>query len=126
MNLVLAVAGGSAVGGLLRYLLSGAIQQRSTGFPTGTLVVNVLGSFILGSLVRYAAVNPTLSPHLRLLLGAGFCGGFTTFSTFSVETLELLQQGQHPRAFLYITLSVVTSLAAAMAGMVATRALTEP
>lgn len=125
MQLLLAVASGSALGGVARYLLSGAVQARAGTFPVGTLVVNVLGSFVLGALVRYAALHPDLSPQARLLLGAGFCGGFTTFSTFSVELLELLQGGAWARAGVYASLSVALGLAAATAGMAVVRTFAE-
>ncbi len=123
MNLLIAVAVGSALGGISRYLMSGAIQSRVVGgFPLGTLVVNVAGSFLLGAIMRHTLVNPTFSPTLRLFLTAGFCGGFTTFSTFSFETLELLQNGQGGRAMVYMLISVLTGLAAAAAGYSVVRA----
>ncbi|MCC6316492.1 MAG: fluoride efflux transporter CrcB [Gemmatimonadaceae bacterium] len=117
MSILLAVAIGSATGGVARYVLSGAIQSRQTAaFPSGTLVVNIVGSLILGALWKHAATNPQLSPELRVLLGAGFCGGFTTFSTFSVETLDLLQNGTPWRAASYVMLSITTGLLAATLG----------
>lgn len=125
MWLLLAVAGGSAVGGVSRYLLSGALQRPDASFPTGTLVVNIVGSFLLGALARFAAISPSLSPEMRLLIGAGFCGGFTTFSTFSVETLELMQGGAYARAGGYVALSFLGGLTAAMAGMATVRSFLE-
>lgn len=126
MPILLAVAAGSAVGGVARYLMSGALQTGTRGaFPVGTLAVNILGSFILGAVARYATTNPAISPEMRVLLGAGFCGGFTTFSTFSVETLELMQAGDYSRALGYVGVSVVASLAAAAMGMAGVRMLTE-
>ncbi len=117
MQLLLAVAAGSAIGGVSRFLLSGAVQSRvSSGLPFGTLLVNVLGSLVLGAVARHALVNPALSPSVRLFLTAGFCGGFTTFSTFSFETLELIQGGQVVRAVLYTLASVALGLAAATVG----------
>jgi CrcB protein len=126
MWLLLVVAGGSAAGGVCRYLLSGALQRPDATFPVGTLTVNVVGSFALGALARYASMSPTLTPEMRLLIGAGFCGGFTTFSTFSVETLELMQHGAFARASAYVGLSVLAGLAAAMAGMATVRSVLEP
>ena len=124
MPILLAVAAGSATGGVARYLMTGALQSGTRGaFPIGTLAVNILGSFILGAVARYAVMNPGFSPELRVLLGAGFCGGFTTFSTFSVETLELMQAGDYPRALGYVGVSVVASLAAAAMGMASVRML---
>ena len=126
MPILLAVAVGSATGGVARYLMSGAFQPGARGaFPVGTLTVNVLGSFILGAVARYATMNPNFSPEVRVLLGAGFCGGFTTFSTFSVEALELMQGGHYSRALGYVGVSVVASLAAAALGMAAVRTLVE-
>ena len=126
MQILLAVAAGSATGGVARYLMSGALQSGNPGsFPVGTLTVNIIGSFILGAVARYAAMNPAFSPELRVLLGAGFCGGFTTFSTFSVETLELMQGGDYSRALGYVGISVLASVAAAALGMAAVRTLIE-
>lgn len=125
MPLLLAVALGSAVGGVARYVISGALQRPSNAFPVGTLTVNIVGSFVLGAVVRYTAMSPTFSTEMRLLLGAGFCGGFTTFSTFSVETLELLQGGAYARAGLYVGLSVLTGLTAAVLGMAVVRTVLE-
>ncbi|MBC7894448.1 MAG: fluoride efflux transporter CrcB [Cytophagaceae bacterium] len=126
MQILLAVAAGSATGGVARYLMTGALQSRTPGaFPVGTLTVNIIGSFILGAVARYAAMNPAFSPELRLLLGAGFCGGFTTFSAFSVEALELMQLGDYSRALGYAAISVLAAVAAAALGMAAVRALVE-
>lgn len=117
MQLILSVAVGSALGGVVRFLVSGAVQARLTsGFPGGTLVVNVVGSFVLGALARYLVLHPDFSPAARLFLTAGFCGGFTTFSTFSIEILELLQNGMPGRAVVYLVASVVTGIVAAAAG----------
>jgi CrcB protein len=116
------VALGSAVGGVARFLLGTLIQQRAGGtFPTGTLLVNVTGSLLLGFLLRYALGSAAVSPETRALLTTGFCGGYTTFSTFSYETIALLEEGQHQRAALYIALSVVLSLAACLAGAIIAR-----
>jgi fluoride exporter len=123
--LLVSLALGSALGGLARYLISGAVQRPDATFPTGTLLVNIVGSFILGALARYAAMTPTFSPELRLFIGAGFCGGFTTFSTFSVETIELLQGGAFARAGLYVAASVFAGLAAALFGMAVMRTVLE-
>jgi len=116
------VALGSAIGGVARFLLGTLIQERAGGtFPTGTLLVNVTGSLLLGFLLRYALGSTAVSPETRALLTTGFCGGYTTFSTFSYETIALLEEGQHQRAALYIALSVVLSLAACLAGVIIAR-----
>jgi CrcB protein len=109
---------GSALGGGSRYLLGTFIQTRSGAvFPIGTLVVNVTGSLLLGFLVRYAADSSALSPESRAFLTVGLCGGYTTFSTFTYETVRLIQDGDWSRAGWYIVLSVVVSLAGAFLGM---------
>ena len=118
------VALGSAAGGVVRYLLAGAVQRAAGGpFPVGTLLVNVTGSFLLGFLLRYTLAVPAVTPELRLGLTAGFCGGYTTFSTFSAETMTLVESGDYRRAALYATSSVVVSVLAAALGFAAARAL---
>jgi fluoride exporter len=118
------VAIGSAVGGVSRYLLGGVIQRAlAASFPAGTLLINVTGSALLGFLLRYALDTPSLTPEIRALLGVGFCGGYTTFSTFSYETVALLEDGDWRRAGVYVTLSVVGSLLATFVGFVAAREL---
>jgi CrcB protein len=117
----LLIALGGAAGSLLRYLLGGAVQRLSaSGFPVGTLVVNISGCFIIGVLVRQF-MNMQLSPELRALLIVGFCGGFTTFSTFSAETLGLIEGGEYARAMSYVILSLGLCLTATLAGMTTMR-----
>lgn len=119
---LLYVALGSAVGGVLRFLMSGAIQRGTPGsFPLGTLVVNVTGSFLLGFIARYALETPEFSLQTRVFLTAGLCGGYTTFSTFSQETVELLEHGHYATALTYMGTSVVVSLLAAATGVLAAR-----
>src|ERR671923_250379 len=104
------VALGSAVGGVARYVFSAAVQQRTgVGFPVGTLVVNLTGSFLLGLLWRYALGVQAISPEVRALLTTGFCGGYTTFSTFSYEAAALIEDGDHRTALLYLVGSVTIS-----------------
>jgi CrcB protein len=111
------VALGSALGGVLRYLLSPLFQRGfAEGFPGGTLVVNVLGSFVIGLVLRVASESTLLSPEARVFLTVGVCGGFTTFSAFSAETLRLLQTDQWSRALIYIVAAVVLSVGAAALG----------
>jgi CrcB protein len=123
MNLVWYVAVGSAVGGAARFALSSVIQQRAGTFPVGTLVVNITGSLILGFLMRYALGSTSVSAETRALLTTGFCGGYTTFSTFSYETVTLVQDGDYRRAATYVLVSVVVSLAATFIGIVAANEL---
>jgi len=120
MNLLWYVALGSAVGGASRFALSTFVQQRaSSAFPLGTLIVNITGSLILGFVLRYALGSPSVSAEVRALLTTGFCGGYTTFSTFSYETIALIEGGDYRRAALYIGLSVSLSLVATFLGIAA-------
>lgn len=112
------VAAGSALGGMARYLLAGWAQRVGDSiFPIGTLLVNIAGSFLLGFILRYTMDLASMSTETRAFLTIGFCGGFTTFSTFSYEAIALLQEGQWSRAGAYIGSSVVVSLAATLAGL---------
>jgi CrcB protein len=118
-SLVLAVAAGSAAGGVARYLLSGAVHHRiSTTFPLGTLLVNVLGCLALGFIMQIALDAGELSPSTRALLTTGFCGGFTTFSTFSWETIALIEEGSLRRAALNAGGSVLLGLGAIWLGTI--------
>jgi fluoride exporter len=117
------IALGGAAGSVLRYLVGGAVQRSSaSGFPFGTMFVNVAGCFLIGIFVR-SLLNMQTSAELRALLVVGFCGGFTTFSTFSFETMGLLEGGEYTRATTYVVVSVVSCLAATMAGMAAVAAI---
>jgi CrcB protein len=118
------IAAGSAIGGVSRYLLGGILQRQTGGtFPIGTLVINISGSFLLGLILRYAVETPTLTPEARAFVTVGFCGGYTTFSTFSYETVALMEDGQWPRAVLYVALSVGLSVLATFLGIAAAREL---
>lgn len=122
MRLVAFIGVGSAIGGMARYLLSTAVQLRlGTTFPLGTLLVNITGSVLLAFVLRYALSTPEISPDLRALVTTGFCGGYTTFSAFSYETIALIEDGDYRRAGLYLTASVVLTLAGAFFGIVAAR-----
>jgi CrcB protein len=116
------IAAGSAIGGMSRYLIGGLIQRMlDTTFPTGTLLINVTGSFLLGAILRYGVETPTLTPELRAFLTVGFCGGYTTFSTFSYEAVALLEDGEWERAGVYIGLSLLLSIAATFLGFALAR-----
>jgi CrcB protein len=118
------VAVGSAVGGVARFALTAFVQQHvGPNFPMGTLIVNVSGSFLLGLLFRYALGTNAISLEVRALLTIGFCGGYTTFSTFSYDSIVLLEEGQSARAGMYVVSSVLLSLAATWLGVTAARAL---
>lgn len=122
LSLALYVAVGGALGSVSRYALTYLIQSRQLSpFPTATLLINVTGSILLGFLMRYATDSTSLSAELRLLLTTGFCGGYTTFSTFSFETARLYEDGDYRRAALYAVLSVILSLAGMFAGFALAR-----
>lgn len=111
------IAVGSALGGVARYSAGGLAQRWTPGeFPIGTLAVNVLGSLLLGFIVRYTLETPAVSAEVRAFLTIGFCGGFTTFSTFSYESAVLLERGEWSRLALYAGLSLVLTVAGALAG----------
>jgi CrcB protein len=117
---LLYIALGGAIGSVCRYLLGNALH-RPGEFPTGTLVVNVLGSLAVGFVVRFALETTHVSPEARAFLAVGFCGGFTTFSTFAWEVLALGEQGAWGKSALYLVLSVTLSLTACILGMAAAR-----
>lgn len=111
------VAAGSALGGVLRFLMVPWAQRSfAAGFPGGTLVVNVVGSLVIGLVLRVAGEQGAISAEARVFLTVGLCGGFTTFSAFSAETMELLQTGQIGRAAIYITASILLCLLACLVG----------
>ena len=108
---VLLVALGAAVGAPTRYLVDRFVRSRFPGFPWGTLLVNVVGSALLGFLTALP-----VSAGLGALLGAGFCGALTTYSTFGYETLSLARAGTRARALAYVLASAAVGVAAAVAG----------
>ena len=109
--MILAVALGSAIGGVARLLLGAAVQQRfGPGFPAGTLLINITGSLLLGFLMRFALATPAISPEMRGFLTTGLCGGYTTFSTFTFETMALINDGEVGLASAYVAASVALSL----------------
>jgi CrcB protein len=111
------VAAGSALGGVLRFLMVPWAQRYAAeGFPGGTLAVNILGSLVIGTVLRLASVEGMMSAETRVFLTVGLLGGFTTFSAFSAETMGLMQSGQWARAGIYIVASIVLCLFASFAG----------
>jgi fluoride exporter len=117
------IALGSALGGVSRYAMTTIINDRANlAFPLGTLTVNIVGCLLIGIFVQALATRT--SPMTQVLLTTGFCGGFTTFSTFSFETVELLRTGLWQRGVGYILLSVAGGLAAFWVGTTLVRAAT--
>ncbi len=105
---------------MARYFVSTALAGKLGAFPIGTLAANILGSFLMGLVLGIVAGRSSLE-NVRLLAAVGFLGGFTTFSTFSAETLTLIQGGQIILAGANIILSVAVGLAACMAGLTLSR-----
>lgn len=110
-----AVAAGGAAGSVARYILGSLVQRFGAGFPWGTLAANVSGSFLLGVLMT-ALLARSASPELRLMLTVGFCGGYTTFSTFAYESALMLQNDRLIKLATYATVSIVLTIAAMFAG----------
>jgi fluoride exporter len=115
MNMILLVALGGAVGSVARYLMASSIQT-ATGwnFPLGTVLVNILGCFLIGILYVLLVARPDPRHDLRALLMVGVMGGFTTFSSFSLETVTMAMNGNYAGA----TLNVVISVAACLVGTI--------
>lgn len=114
---ILAIAFGAGCGAVLRWGLGLKLNTLFPAIPLGTLAANLLGSYIVGLAVAYFAQMPGLSPEWRLLIITGFCGGLTTFSTFSVEIVTLLQQGRMLVAMSAIGIHVMGSLLMTLAGI---------
>ena len=123
MKLILFLALGGVLGTLARYGLQGLIQPAGSSFPWGTLVVNLSGSFVLGFLMRFLLGSSLATPEVRAAATIGFCGAFTTMSTFAYETVSLLNGGDYTRAAWYLLASIGGSLTATAAGLVAGRKL---
>ncbi|MBL0742600.1 fluoride efflux transporter CrcB [Chryseolinea lacunae] len=114
---ILIVAAGGALGSAARYVTARQVDARLNSiFPYGTLTVNVVGSFILGLVLTLAARKAGVTESWRLFLGAGFCGGFTTFSTFAWENFNLIEQKFMGTFVLYTSVSLVAGFLALAAG----------
>jgi len=124
LKTIILVGSGGFIGSVARYFISKLnLHVYFFSIPVGTLIVNVLGSLIIGFLAGIADKSPLMTLELRLLLMAGFCGGFTTFSTFSNENLMLMQNGQYGIVFLYTGLSILLGFSAAFGGYTASSLL---
>lgn len=116
------VALGGLVGSVSRYWLSGIVQSFADhGFPSGTLAVNILGSFVVGLVMTLSLDRGLIGDDLRILLATGFCGGFTTMSTFSYETLSLLRDGDQLLALANAATTLGACLAAVWVGIILAR-----
>ena len=124
MGMYLSIALGGALGACARYGVGHlAIRFLGPGYPFGTLIVNVLGSFLMGILIEYMALRWSPSQEMRVFLVTGFLGAFTTFSTFSLDVAVQVEKGDYFIAGGYIALSVILSIAGLFAGLAMMRAL---
>lgn len=124
MGELVAIAAGGSLGAVMRYAMSNAVYSwLGRDFPYGTLSVNVIGSFLIGIAFVLLTEKLTLGSEVRAFILIGFLGAFTTFSTFSLETLTLLQQGYLVKAVANILLSVLLCLIATWSGMVVAKAV---
>lgn len=122
-NVVLIGVGGG-LGTALRYAIAvGAARWLGLGFPWGTLAVNVIGSFLLGVVMEVAGTREIAGVQAKLVLGAGVLGGFTTYSSFNLETIRLAEQGAYGRAGAYVLATLLGCLLAGVAGVVLARSL---
>ena len=118
------VALGGAIGSVARFVLSGWFLQRvGPAFPWGTFTINVTGAFVLGAVLQLAQTRIGLNPYVRVFVGTGILGGYTTFSTFAFETLTLSREAFSLQSVWYALGSVVAGVVAAYLGVVLTRAL---
>ena len=118
MQKLLLVGVGGFIGAILRYVMSGYVQSltHSVAFPYGTLVVNITGCFLIGILAYLVETQAGMTPEMRLLLMVGILGSFTTYSTFSAETINLLQEQRYISGLMNIGLHLVLGLAAVILG----------
>lgn len=117
MKILLAIGLGSFIGGVARYLITLQVQNKFLStFPFGTLVVNIAGCFLIG-LVYGLSEKGNINVEWRLFLATGILGGFTTFSSFSNETVSMLRDAQYWQAFSYIAFSIIIGLAATFGGI---------
>ena len=126
MNYVIVFVG-AGLGGALRHGINVlAARIAGTDFPYGTLVINVLGSFLMGIIVEYLGLRLELSQSVQLFLTTGILGGFTTFSAFSLEAALLYERDQLLAAIVYVVASVVLAIGGLFAGLALVRAIASP
>ena len=121
---ILLVGVGGFAGSVARYLVSALLATwTASTFPFATFAVNIVGCFLIGMIAIFADRAGIVSPALRLLLAVGFCGVFTTFSAFSIESVGLLEKGEYFYVSIYIALSVILGILATVLGMALARAI---
>ena len=117
MKQILLVFIGGGIGSVLRYIIGKALNSSQTGIPYGTFTANILGSLLIGIILGLAAKNQALTQNHTLLLATGFCGGFTTFSTFAYENHVFLKEGDFTSFALYTIASFIIGFLAVFAGI---------
>jgi crcB protein len=117
LKTIVAISLGASAGALLRWVLGLKLNALLPQIPPGTLAANLIGGYVVGLAIAYFAEAPGIAPEWRLFIVTGFCGGLTTFSTFSAEVVALLQQGDLARMALAISVHVVGSLAMTVLGI---------
>jgi CrcB protein len=124
LSMIFYVAAGGAVGAVGRFgidRLAGAFLGH--GFPYGTLIVNIAGSFILGAVIEVSALAWSPSPEIRAMIVVGLLGAFTTFSTFSLDVVTMMTRGEMAHALVYVGVSIIASIGALWAGMALLRSV---
>ena len=122
MKEILIVGLGGFAGSISRYLIQNAVVSRFiTIFPLGTFIINIIGSLLIGLIFGYAERYQWMTQEWRLFLAIGFCGSFTTFSTFAFDNLQMIKDGNYYQLFLYISLSLVLGVAIAWLGFILAR-----
>jgi fluoride exporter len=111
---ILLVGFGGGIGAILRFVVSSAFKNNN--FPTGTFLINIIGSLCIGIVFAFGSKNESLSSSFILFLMTGICGGFTTFSAFSLESMQFLKEGNYTTAFLYIFSTLALCILSVFAG----------
>ncbi len=119
---ILAISAGASAGAVLRWLLGMSLNAMFPAIPPGTLAANLIGGYLIGVAMAVFADHPGLSPEWRLLVMTGLCGGFTTFSAFSLQSFRMIENGQWGLAASYAAVSVIASIAAVALGFALVRA----
>lgn len=114
---IAAISAGASIGALLRYWLGTFLNQHFPSIPPGTLAANLIGAYVVGLAIAYFSTSTAIAPEWRVFIITGFCGGLTTFSTFSAEIVTLLQQGRAPLAFGAVAAHVGGSVLMTFAGI---------
>jgi CrcB protein len=120
-RIFLLIGFGGFIGSICRYYSQQFVAKFVTSFPYGTLLVNIAGCFLVGLVFGFANKGNVLSPEWRMFLATGFCGGFTTFSTFSYESTQLINNSEYLSLALYILASVIIGILATFMGIALTR-----